>query len=410
MSLATSLSGLTAASAAIDIIGNNISNLQTVGFKTSKARFVDVMGGVTATVVRQEDQGVLAQSENPLDMSVTGLGFFRLDKAGEITYTRDGRFQMGFDTSTPNLRYLVNNQGRNVTGYLAAYTTDPLGSIVATGEPTDISFEATMPAAATGNVSVTANLDARTAAPVLSPFDATDAQTYNTTTSATVYDATGASHDLQLYLSKPASENLWDVYTTLDDGVAAGPVSLEFDAFGALMTTMPVAVQSYALEDGSSLPISLDFSGTTQYGSNFNVQSITQDGWAEGSIDSSNGFRVGSDGVILAKYSNGKSRNVAQVVLANFINPSAMLGAGDSQWRANDDPVKGSGKEILDVPGRGAGGEGLGSIQGSVREQSNVDLNDELVALIEQQRNYQASAQTFKILDQVLQNLANMSR
>jgi flagellar hook protein FlgE len=133
---------------------------------------------------------------------------------------------------------------------------------------------------------------------------------------------------------------------------------------------------------------------------------MTQDGWPVGTLGSSSGFSVGNDGVIQGFYTNGQSRKLAQIALANFINPDAMIGLGDSQWKANADPVSGSGKEILGVPG----GLGLGSIQGSTTEQSNVDLNTELVALIEQQRNYQASAQTFKILDQVMQNLANLGK
>lgn len=424
MSFATSLSGLTSAATAIDIIGNNVSNLQTVGFKTSKARFADVLAaaqpgaptasmpsaGVATTVIRQTDQGVLAESSDPLDMAIVGLGFFRLSQDDEITYSRDGRFQISFDSTAPNMRSLVNNEGRAVTGYLADYATDPEGSIDTTGTPQEIAFEATMPAAATGKVSINANLDARIAAPAASPFDPNNTLTFNTTTATTVYDATGGAHDFRLYLARPSSENLWDVYTTLDGGSATGPLSLGFDSRGVLATAMPMAAQTYALSGGGSLPMSLDFSGTTQYGNSFSVQSIAQDGWAEGTIDSLSGFEVGNDGIIEATYSNGKSRRVAQVVLANFVNPDAMIGIGDSQWIANADPVKGSGKEILDVPGRGGSGIGMGAIQGGANEQSNVDLNTELVALIEQQRNYQASAQTFKILDQVLQNLANIGK
>jgi flagellar hook protein FlgE len=171
---------------------------------------------------------------------------------------------------------------------------------------------------------------------------------------------------------------------------------------------MPLAAQTYALSAGGSLSVAIDFTGTVQYGSAFSVGSKTQDGYANGAIDSSSTFSVGSDGVISATYSNGQTRKIAQIALANFINPNALISQGDNQWTANADPVSGSGKEILDTPGRTTGKTpmGLGTIQGSAKEQSNVDLSTELVALIEQQRNYQASAQTLKILDQVLQNLA----
>lgn len=423
MSFAASLSGLIGASTAIDVIGNNIANLQTVGFKTSKARFADVLAaslpgaptaslasaGVSVTVIRENDQGNFSQSESPLDMAISGMGFFRLEKAGDITYTRDGRFQLGYDAANPNTRYLVNPTGANVTGYVATFTTDPQGVIVPASAPQSITIDPVMPASETTQVTVGANLDARSAPPVTTPFDPADPLTYNSTTGITVFDSTGASHALRMYFVKPAAGNNWDVYTTLDGGSQNGPAGLSYGPDGLLTTPMPLAAQTYALTGGGSMSVAVDFSGTTQYGNIFSVDSLLQDGWRVGTIDSEIGFSVANDGVITATYSNGRSRKVAQLVLANFINPDAMIGLGDGQWKANADPVSGSGTEIIDTPGRGTGGKGLGSIQGSAREQSNVDLSKELVGLIEQQRNYQASAQTFKILDQVLQNLANMA-
>lgn len=424
MAFGASLSGLTGASTAIDIIGNNIANLQTVGFKTSKARFADVLAaslpgapeadlgsaGVSVTVIRRNEQGNLSQSDNPLDMAISGMGFFRLNKGGEITYTRDGRFQLAYDANSPDTRVLVNPTGSNVTGYLATYDTDPQGEIVTTAAPQDISIDLVMPASATSQVSLAVSLDARSAPPSAAPFDPANPLSYNSATGITVYDATGASHDLRMYFAKPGAGNLWELHTTLDAGSQSGPVDISFGTDGLLTTSMPLAAQDYALADGGSLAVALDFTGTVQYGQFFHVDSMTQDGWRAGTIDSSSGFSVGNDGVIHGFYTNGQSRKVAQVVLANFINPDALIGLGDSQWKANADPLKGSGREILDVPGGSLNGNGLGSVQGAAIEQSNVDLNAELVALIEQQRNYQASAQTFKILEEVLLNLANMGK
>lgn len=419
MSFAASLSGLTGAAKALDVIGNNIANSQTIGFKISKTRFADVLaasvagapsgvsGGVSAALIDQNfAQGTLMQSDNPLDMAITGLGFFRLDRGGEISYSRDGQFHLAYDASTPNQGVLVNRTGRNVTGYAADYTTDPQGVIATTSAPRNIVIDPIMPAAATGRVSAGVSLDARTAPPAVMPFAANNALTYNNTTALTVYDSTGATHELRMYFSKSSPGNLWDLHTTLDNVSQSGPVSLSFDTNGLLTTAMPLASQTYILGGAGSLSVALDLSGSVQYGNAFSVSSMTQDGYSAGAIDSSIGLRVGTDGVIHASYSNGQSRKVAQVVLANFVNPNALISMGDNQWMANADPVKGSGKELLDTPG-GSLGMGLGLIQGAAKEQSNVDLTTELVALIEQQRNYQASAQTFKILDQVLQNLAN---
>lgn len=425
MSFAASLSGLTGASKAIDIIGNNIANSQTIGFKTSKARFADVLAasvpgemssvasnsGVSADIINQQfTQGNLMVSDNPLDMAITGMGFFRLDKGGEITYSRDGEFQLTLDASNPDKRLLVNGSGRNVTGFPAQFTANPQGTIVTTAAPQDISIDAVMPAAPTTKVSVGATLDARSAPPAVAPFAANNPLTYNNTTALTVFDSAGAEHELRMYFAKSSPGNLWNLYTTLDNASQTGPVSLSFDTSGQLTTAMPLGAQTYAPAGGGNLSVALDLSGTVQYGRSFSVDATSQDGYRQGVIENSSGLNVGADGVLHATYSNGKSRNVAQIVLANFANPNALISQGDNQWIRNPDPVRGSGTEILDTPGRVLGDKpkGLGTIQGGAKEQSNVDLSNELVALIEQQRNYQASAQTFKILDQVLQNLANV--
>lgn len=421
MSFGASLSGLNAASKAIDIIGNNIANSQTVGFKNSQLRFADVMiasqpggsagvtssAGVSTSIINQHfDQGGIMNSDNPLDMAITGPGFFRLNRGGEITYSRDGQFQLAYDPSVLSQRALVNRNGLSVTGYAADYSTDPQGVIATGGAPQDIFIDPLMPALATSAVSAGVNLDARLAPPAVLPFAAGNPATYNNTTAVTVYDSTGATHELRLYFTKSSPGSLWNLHTTLDNAAQTGPVSLAFDTNGQMTTAMPLATQAYALAGGGSLSLALDLAGSVQYGSAFGVSSTSQNGYAAGAIDNSVGVRVATDGVIHASYSNGQSRKVAQVVLANFINPNALINLGDNQWAANQDPVRGSGVELLDTPG-GSRGFGIGLVQGAAKEQSNVDLATELVALIEQQRNYQASAQTFKILDQVLQNLAN---
>jgi flagellar hook protein FlgE len=422
MSFALSLSGLNGASRAIDIIGNNIANSQTVGFKTSKARFADVYAssvsggpaegapnaGVSTAIINQQlTQGALIQSDDPLDMAITGPGFFRLNNGGEITYSRDGQFQLDYDNATSDQRILVNNSGLNVTGYLAEYTTDPQGVIASSSAPVDIVIDAVMPALATGTVSVGATLDARAAVPLVSPFDPANTATYSYTTGLTVYDSTGASHDMRMYFARSAPGNHWELFSTLDGASQAGPVAMDFDTVGGMSTAMPLASQTYALGAGGSLSIAIDLTGTVQYGNAFSIDSLSHDGYPEGALNGTNGLSVGANGVIFGSYSNGQSRKVAQVVLANFVNPNALISLGNNQWMANADPVSGSGAELLDTP-QGTLGMGVGAIQGGAKEQSNVDLSAELVALIEQQRNYQASAQTFKILDQILQNLANV--
>lgn len=424
MNLALSLSGLNGASKALDVISNNIANSQTIGFKSSKVRFADVYAasafstlngapsaGTSAAVINQQfSQGGIIQTENPLDMAITGQGFFRLSKGSEISYSRDGQFQLSYDPATPDIRVLVNRAGLGVTGYPADYTADPRGVITTTGTPQNISFGLSMPAAATTQVSLGATLDSRSAAPAVAPFDSGNRLSYTDTTAVAVFDSTGASHELRMYFAKSAPGNLWDLYTTLDGGAQAGPVAVSFDTHGVMTTAMPLAAQSYAVPGGESLSIALNLGGTTTYGRGFVVDATAQDGYSTGTIVTSGGVRVGSDGMVQGLFTNGQSRKLAQIALANFVNPNALISMGDNQWTENADPVKGTGTVILDTPGRTTGDKpmGLGAITGAAKELSNVDLGNELVAMIEQQRNYQASAQTLKIQDQILQNLANL--
>lgn len=423
MTIAASMSGLTSAAKSIEIIGNNIANAQTIGFKTSKASFAAALAsasgssekqtsaGVGAAIVSQNfTQGNLTQSNKPLDMAIMGLGFFRLSNPDNrsISYSRDGQFGLAYNSARPNTRDLVNHNGLRVTGYLAEYETDPQGVIVATGSPQEIVIDPTMPAAATSNVKLGATLDGRLSPPLAAPFATNDPLTYNSSSGIGVFDSAGGAHDLRMYFSKAGPGSFWNLHTTLDGASQIGPINLSFDANGLMATPMPLA-QTFTLSGGGSLSVALNLSGTVQFGSNFTVDSISQDGYPVGALNNSGGFSVGSDGVIRASYSNGQSRNVAQLVLANFANPGGLISVGDNQWTENKDPADGSGKLTLDTPGRSMG-SGMGAIQSGAKELSNTDLNNELVALIEQQRNYQASAQTFKILDQILQKLQDATR
>lgn len=441
MTLANSMSGLIAAAKAIDVVGNNIANSQTIGFKSSIARFASVTpvgsaggpsgrsgsAGVSAdNVFQQFTQGNVEQSNSPLDIAINGLGFFRLfdPQTNRVTYTRDGQFRLSYEgDSFPKL---VTRSGLNLTGNLPDFSTDPYGTIDATPAPVPIAIDPHFPPRASSAVQLNLNLDSRVAAPAIA-FDPANPLSYNTSTLATLYDTAGDSHDLRMYLVKPGAASSWNVFTTLDFQpnatppmvpVVTGPLALTFDTQGVLTTTMPMPPITLPTANGN-LQVSLDFGGTTQVGTSFSINAVTQDGYGEGLIQEASEFSVLADGHISARYSNGQRRNVAQVVLANFTNANALINLGDNQWTTNDDPVRGTGTVSLGFPnfstpkgsaavGNASPSEGMGSLQGFAVEQSNVDLSVELVSLIEQQRNYQASAQTFKILDQVLQNLANM--
>ncbi|GAB2182540.1 hypothetical protein DLREEDagrD3_27630 [Denitratisoma sp. agr-D3] len=229
-------------------------------------------------------------------------------------------------------------------------------------------------------------------------FSITNTLSYTSSTSQTVYDSLGNPHNLNIYFVKTSQGNRWQAYTTLDGANLAGPIPMQFNTSGVLTTAMPLT-QSYTLNNGATSPLTftLDFTGSTQYGVNFGVNQLLQDGYTSGRLSS---MSVADDGTIQGRYSNGKSRNMGQVVLAKFNNNNGLQSLGGNQWAETAE----SGQPIPGTPGQGS----LGVIQAASVEESNVDLTAELVNMITQQRAYQANAQTIKTMDQILQTLVNL--
>ncbi|MFN7353707.1 MAG: flagellar hook protein FlgE [Burkholderiales bacterium] len=404
MSFQQSLSGLNAASKNLEIIGNNVSNANTVGFKSSRAQFADIYAnsllgsgknsagiGVTVqSIAQQFGQGNITVSSNPLDVAINGSGFFRLSTGGAITYTRNGQFQVDKDS------YLVNASGARVTGYPA----DPNGNVVQTA-PVELALStADLAPKATASSKLVANLDSRTTTTIAAPFNPNDATTYHTASGLTVYDSLGNERIMQVFFRRTAP-NTWEVFmseggTALNGGAAVG--TLNFTTGGVLTPTAPFNI-SFTSTNGAVTPqvFTLDFAGTTQFGAQFGVTSITQDGYATGKLA---GFSIGTDGVILGRYSNGQTRAQGQIVLSSFANPQGLVPLGDNQWAESSI----SGQPVVGAPQGG----NLGNLQSGALEESNIDLTRELVDMITAQRVYQANAQTIKTQDQMLQTLVNL--
>lgn len=420
------LSGLNASSKNLDVIGNNIANSGTVGFKGSRAEFTDIyaasfgsartlsgIGTRVANIAQLFGQGNTTTTNNPLDVAITGNGFYRMtDTAGNVSYSRNGQFQVDRDG------YIVNN-GQRLTGWM----TDPnTGLMLKGGIPVPLKLTVgNVGARATGGsgvagagLNLTANLNAstkvinRAAAPAgVGPLVITDPSTFTNSTSATVYDSLGVAHSLTFYFTKTAESstagNTWEVQTSFDGSsttVNAG--NIVFTTSGAVDATASTAAAftyTQAMTNGAADPLSfkVDFSKSTQFGSPFGVNSITQDGYADGVL---NGMSIGKDGVILGRYSNGQSRTVGQIVLANFANTQGLQPVGDNRWVQSYE----SGDPRVGDPGT----SDLGLLQSAAVEDSNVDMTAELVNLITAQRNYQANAQTIKAQDTILQTLVSL--
>jgi flagellar hook protein FlgE len=426
MAFQQGLSGLNSSSKALDVAGNNIANASTVGFKASATHFADVYGaslqggggsqiGIGSTlsgVLQQYTQGNITATNNPLDIAINGTGFFGMSQNGSTSYTRNGQFHLDKDG------FIINDQNRKLLGVLADSTgsipqqppTDQLKVDFVTGTPNPTSV-----------ASVTANLDSRQTLPTISPVDISNPNSYNSSTAMTVYDSLGNPHTLSYYFLKgnhtavatggaPVNTpNTWSVYTTLDGapidpsppGAAAVPQLLTFSSSGVLTSPLAPSVlpQTFAVTTGAVTPMgfNVNVGNMTQFGSPFAVNDLSQNGFAPGNLA---GVSVSKDGIVQARYDNGQVRNIGQVALFNFRNPNGLTSIGNNQWTETGD----SGQPTPGNPNTGI----FGVLQASAVEESNVDLTAELVNLIVQQRNYQASAQSIKTQDQVLQTLVNI--
>ncbi len=429
MSFQQGLSGLNASSKALDTIGNNIANASTVGYKLSNAQFSDVfaaslagsgaspigLGVKVASVAQQFTQGNVSITNNPLDLAINGGGFFRLQNAiGDPVYSRNGQFQLDKDG------YIVNAKSQQLMGYAAdanGVVNPPLVPLrmFDPALSSDATPQATGASTAASGVQANVNLDSREAAPPVAPFDRLNAQTYNKSTAVTTYDSLGNPHVYTMYFVKDnAAVNTWDVYATVANPAGASPTFTDLSTAGTLTTLvfnpdgsiLSGGTPSQTISDADlgytggvdPMTFPVDFTGSTQYGAQFTVNSLTQDGFSSGKLA---GFNIGSDGIILGRYTNGQSKNLGQVVLSNFRNPQGLQPLGDNTWAASSV----SGAELSGAPG--SSGQ-YGPLQSSALEDSNVDLTAELVSMITQQRVYQANAQSIKTQDSILQTLVNL--
>ncbi|MFY9509759.1 MAG: flagellar hook protein FlgE [Rubrivivax sp.] len=424
MSFQQGLSGLNATSKNLDVIGNNIANANTYGAKIARAEFGDMyatalngagtnnigIGVNVAAVAQQFTQGNITTTGNAMDLSINGAGFFQVtDGLSPTQYSRNGQFKVDREGR------IVNNQGLQLMGYPA----DGTGTIQpGLARPLQLPTAGIAPNQTT-EMEIELNLDSRSGvtnpgAGVVPQIDFTDPDTYNNATSITVYDAKGQDVALTYYFQKTATDQ-WNIFVTANgqplngtaaapDPMTAAPVDFLADGSGPVgsLANLPVTLSGTIVNPAGAtivtpLTFNLSLAGATQYGTTFGVTNLTQDGYAPGQLTS---IAIESDGVVMARYSNGQSKPAGQVELATFRNPQGLQALGGNLWGntfASGDPVVG-------VPGDGS----MGVLQAGALEESNIDLTGELVNMITAQRIYQANAQTIKTQDQVLQTLVNL--
>ena len=419
MSFNIALSGLNASQKHLDVTANNIANVNTTGFKESRAEFADVYsssvfanaktqvgnGVQTSAVTQQFHQGSLTTTNNALDLAIKGEGFFVT--SGDLTtqdraYTRAGAFQ-------------VNDQGYVTTAqgsYLQVYQVNSDGTPKAVS--LDSTTELRIPDVAgkptqTGKVTESLNLPADGKAMDPASFDPTDSNTYTQSTSVVIYDSLGKSHTVSQYFIKDSTAaavnpNTWRLITYMDDqpvdleggaGTPAGAV-LTFDTQGALTSQVPDPIVTEELgaagagiinngADGTQT-FQIDFGTVTQYASAFEVNSLSQDGSTVGQLTKVN---IGTDGLVQATYSNGTTIDLGMVAIAKFSNPQGLTQIGDTSWKASLD----SGEAVPSQAGIGT----VGTVRSSSLESSNTNLSAQLVELIAAQRNYQANSRALEV-------------
>lgn len=488
MAFQQGLSGLNLASRALDAVGNNIANSQTVGFKSAVAQFNDVyaaaMGGAAGSNAIGQGGGIMAVSQNfsqgnvtttnnPLDIAINGNGFLRFQPTltdQTASYSRNGQLHLNSEG------YLVNAQDYYLNVFpspdgetIDQSTAEPLALSSAQLEPRPTGYTNTL-GLDTGGVNIGINLDIRdkradmtaTGGTVDSEWSALQAwnftdpsgiqpNMYNYSTSVSVIDQRGETHVMTMYFRRigvddGAGEGIggtsWDVHAVLDNkyeipmqnslsGERSDPAGglpatgMQFLSSGKLDQTLSSSLWYMDLENavdsaGTVVPLTsfpndlfpptatfggaadgyemtFNFANATMFGSSYDVNKLTQDGYGPGRLS---GVAIDSDGMVQARYSNGQTKLMGQIAMTTFQNPNGLVPLGNNMWAESSS----SGQPLMGAPQSGS----RGAIQAGAVEDANVDLTAELVNMITLQRAYQANAQTIRTQDEVLQTLVNL--
>jgi len=432
-------SGLDAASTELAVVGDNIANSGTVGFKAARTIFEDAMAqqlvgaggqmglGVTAAQVQKLfSQGGFTNTGLSTDVAIQGNGMFVVkgSHGGEdgTFYTRNGQFTIDKDG------YLTSLEGLRVQGL-------PVGAsgAVTSGLLGDLQVgNASAPAEATSSITIRGNLDQTATAMTFDP--ATPKTTSNFTTSMTVYDSLGKAMQLDIYFTKgdPANNTAGDsgdwTYHVMTDGVnlaadaTGGPVTegtayevatgnLRFDTAGKLIDNTTTLTDGFKPKDAVN-PQALAFNfgtgtdgggsgldGLTQYSTTSAVSFVTQAGSSSGSLSS---VVIGQDGTITGGFTNGQTRTLGQLIVANFKAPDQLARIGSTLY--TEQPKSGS--PTLGTPGTAD----RGSVTAGALEQSNVDISKEFIRMIAAQRNFEANSKTLVTADSLLAELMQLKR
>lgn len=401
------ISGLRNFQTKLDVIGNNIANVNTYGYKKGRVTFKDMMsqtvagasaatenrggtnpkqvglGASSATIDTIQDTASLQSTNRSLDLGIDGDGFFVVRKGDSLYYTRAGNFYLD------DLGTLVNGDGLPVQAFKLNDKGDP------TNEYGDVSINtnAVMPAQKTTKITLEGNLSPETIPDTTTPYERAYTQQLK------VVDGNGKSHVIDVYFVKTAA-NTWNVFFNKDITQGTPTPDMVMTFTNGIPSTSTTGNVNITLDGGSTLtiPISdIDYSKLTQLNGP-STAVLDADGNTEGKIES---FNFGSNGEINAVYSNGEIVTLGRLAVAKFSNNSGLMKAGNNLFQESIN----SG-----VANISPAGDGTGSIVSGTLEMSNVDLAEEFTEMIVAQRGFQANTRIITTSDEILQELVNLKR
>jgi len=417
MSFDIALSGIQAINEQLDTVSNNIANSGTYGFKAGRANFSSLVAGsqVAGTTIGSTTQNIglsggVLNTGRDLDVSINGRGFFVTKTgAGAIQYTRVGIF----DTSDTG--QLIDSSGRLVQGYPITPPATTLGALGNISIPTG-----QIPAVATTKVAFTANMSADWVPPTatfgaanaaaITPTNPPDPSTYSYSKSTKIYDTLGTEHTLTQYYGAGATAGDVNVNYVVDGYDTNLSTVLSFNPANGQLTNVSGSTATPPLIEGLVIPappavpvpsgasftptINIDYTGTTYFAGQPTVSTNQPDGYASGVFSKAT---IGSDGSIIAKYSNGQNQTIGKLAIATFPDEGALAAVDNTSWEQSAT----SGNPLYGQPGDGL----AGNLNTTSLEQSNVDITSELVGMMTSQRNYQANSKVIQTESTMLQSL-----
>lgn len=416
------ITGLNAAGQSMSVVGDNIANAGTFGFKSSRAEFQDTLasslkgidggdqvgsGTKLAHVTPQWTQGTIQRTQSITDLAINGNGFFQVDAPFGKAYTRDGSFH--FDKEG----FMINGDGYRVNGF----QPDASGKMTNKLEPIKLG-STTIPATATDEVKMSMNLDSRENVMQFDPKNPDKTSNFNN--SVTVYDNVGTARLVTMYFNKTA-DGTWDYHAMVDGAdaqngkpgemVEMATGTLKFNAKGVLEEEISKNNSfNFNKGAGQGQVIAFDFGksvkeggtgidASTQYGSRSSVARHSQNGSSAATLAS---MSFNDDGVLTAVYDNGVQRELGQIAVAKFENTEGLFKTGKNLFKE----TRKSGQAAIGKPGL----DGRGEVLSKSIEMSNVDIANEFIGLMGAQRNFQANTRTITTSDQMLQEVLNIKR